>query len=114
MNILQGKKLNDDAASWGWFCVWLKDTDNCFEIHDGKDSAWIQKFKQDKEGAILTDYVSGQDLLKYLHVWFIQYCIQNSFCLERDISFADLVEAYWKDMLSVATVEDTGLKIKKY
>lgn len=114
MNILQGKKLNDDAASWGWFCVWLKDVDKCFEIYDGKDFASIQRPKQMEKESPQTDYMSGQDLQKYLHIYFIQYCIQNSFYLDRDISFSDLVEAYWKDMLSVATVEDTGLKIKKY
>ena len=118
MSIFIEQKMNENATSWGWFCVWLKDTTKSFEIHDGKDYAEIKRWKLDKEGNIQRGYISGEELKHCLYQYFIQYCLFNTFYQEiKEIGedkFMKRIDECWNDMTLIATVEDDCLKIRKY
>lgn len=119
--LIIGKKMNEHATTWGWFCVWLQDRNlYTIKIFDGIEYAEIKRVKYDQKGDIIPGggYLSGKEVLSALKEFFIQYCLWNSFYQEikniGEQNFMKMVEDWWNEINTVVTVEKDGIKIRKY
>lgn len=117
MNII-GKKMNKQATSIGWFCAWLKEQyQNKFVFLDHRNDAKIKMFKTDKNGKNI-GYFHGSDVKNILYNEWIHYNQFMAYYNEiKDIgpdAFLKIVDDEWKNMMSVVTIEDDGLRIRKF
>jgi len=113
-----GKKMNEQATSMGWFCAWLKEQyQNNLVFLDHRNDAKIKMLKTDDHGKNI-GYFSGKYVESFLYNEWINY---NRFMVYyneiKDIgpdAFLKMIHDEWKNMMSVVTIEDDGLRIKKY
>ena len=112
-----GKKMNEQAASMGWFCAWLKEQYQNLVFLDHRNDAKIKMLKTDDDGKNI-GFLPGRDVKSILYNEWIHYNQFMAYYNEvKDIgpdAFLKLVNHEWEYMMSVVTIEDDGLRIRKY
>ena len=111
--MVMGKKLNTSAASWGWFCVWLKQDYKAFpiEITDNGETA---KIKIKKPGdANWLNAIDAVDILRTLFKY--HYIAEQAYGTNMTPdAFETFADEWWREISAVVLSDKDGIIVKKY